>query len=408
MARRLFVTSGPDQGKAFPLREGAALVVGSSPKSCDICLTDPNVSRLHCTVVLAAGLVTVVDLKHSKGVFVGGKQVQRYEMHVGGVIQIGDSQLRLEFAKGDASAVETVSDAGGGEAPAGDLTDLAGRKLAHYELGKVLGSGRCGVVFRAKDLKTGQAVAVKVFPAEFPANQDELQRFCKAVKAVLPARHPRLVAVLGSGKAGPYCWMARELVEGKSVAALVKQLATRETIDWRYAYRVVRHAGEALGYAHGHRMRHGNVTPQNILWDSAAKEAKLNDLLMADALDGSVLLRNVLEDKLLAELPYLAPEAFEEGAYVVDELRDLYALGVVGYEVVTGALPYEGETPDATLEEIRRGTPRRPTAHERSIPPEFEAVVLKLMAKLQEDRYQSARELLADLERIDAEEEAAV
>src|SRR3954453_6450567 len=118
MARRLVVLSGPDQGKAFPLREGAALVVGSSPKSCDIPLTDPNVSRLHCTVVLAAGLVTVVDLKHSKGVFVGGKQVQRYEMHVGGVFQIGDSQLRLEFAKADASAVETVADpAAGGEAP---------------------------------------------------------------------------------------------------------------------------------------------------------------------------------------------------------------------------------------------------------------------------------------------------
>src|SRR5579871_5995994 len=95
MSKQLLVIEGPDQGRVFPLA-GKALVVGSSNKNTDICLSDPYVSRLHCKVELEDDRVVVSDLKNSKGTFVNGTQVTRQELHPGDVLRVGNSQLRLE------------------------------------------------------------------------------------------------------------------------------------------------------------------------------------------------------------------------------------------------------------------------------------------------------------------------
>src|SRR5207237_1350805 len=98
------------------------------------------------------------------------------------------------------------------------LGELAGRTLGHFQLGAVLGQGHCGIVFRAHDLKTDQAVALKVLPPIFPADDAEMQRFVRAMKPAFALHHPGLVALRGLGRTGPYVWLAAELVEGESVA----------------------------------------------------------------------------------------------------------------------------------------------------------------------------------------------
>jgi serine/threonine-protein kinase len=407
MVKRLIVIEGTDQGRAFALPDAGSLLLGTSDRSTDVCLSDPYVSKLHCTVVLAAGRVIVADLKNSKGTFVNDKQVTRQEMQPGDVLRIGNTLLRLEV-EGETAEAPAVSEADPGDGAHVQVTrleELSGHTLGHYKLLNVLGKGHCGVTFRATDLKGNQPVALKVLWPQFPDGSEELKRFIRAVKKVLPVRHPHLVPVLGSGKAGMYCWIAQEYVAGESVAQLVRRLRDAHKSDWRFAYQVVHQVGQALQFAHRQHLRHSNITPCNILWQAGTHLAKLNDLVMAEAMAGSLLQRTTLEQKFLAELPYMAPEMTEDGAFI-DDLSDLYSLGCVAYELLTGRPPYQGKSPEETIDLIREGVPVRPTQHSRQIPVEFESVVLKLLARRQEDRYPSAGEVLSDLESIAAKEGA--
>jgi serine/threonine protein kinase len=401
MTKHLLVIEGPEQGRVFPLA-GGALVIGSSNKNTDICLNDPYVSRLHCKVEMRDDRVIVHDLKNSKGTFVNGTQVTRQDLQAGDVLRVGNSQLRLVA---EASAVVPPNAEGVVYQPPTWLEELPGQTLGPYQVGSILGAGRHGIVFKATGTRSGHVVALKVLAPDFPADDDELQRFIRVVKPVLPLRHPHLVSLHGAGKAGAFCWLAGDFVEGKTAAHLARKPRGEDESDdggdddWRTAFRLATHVARALGFVHRSRLRHTNITPHNILWHEASETARLNDLVLAAAIEGSAMQRRMQEKKLLAELPYLPPEQIEENAFI-DDLSDLYSLGVVTYEVLTGHLPYKGDTPEDTIAQIREGMPMRPAKHRQGIPPDFERAVLKMMALRQEDRYSSAAELQADLERI--------
>jgi eukaryotic-like serine/threonine-protein kinase len=400
MSKNLLVIEGPDQGRVFPLA-GRALVVGSSNKNTDICLNDPYVSRLHCKIELIDDRVVVHDLKNSKGTFVNGTQVTRQDLQPGDLLRVGNSQLRLQA---EAGAVPPNAE-GVVQQPPTWLEELSGHTLGPYQVESILGAGRHGVVFKATGTRSGQVVALKVLAPDFPANEEELQHFIRIVKPVLPLRHPHLVTLHGAGKSGSYCWLAGDLIEGQTAAHLARAHRDEndededDADDWRTALRMAMHVARALGFVHRNRLRHSNITPNNILWHAASESARLNDLVLGEALAGSALRQRVQEKKLLAELPYLAPEQFDENAFV-DDLSDLYGLGVVTYEVLTGQLPYKSDTPEQTIELIREGMPLRPTKHRPGLPPDLERAVMKMMALRQEDRYSSAAELQSDLERI--------
>jgi serine/threonine-protein kinase len=152
-----------------------------------------------------------------------------------------------------------------------------------------------------------------------------------------------------------------------------------------------------LDCLHRHRTVHGNITPRNVLIGREDHATKLTDLGLGPALAGSRLLVAVLEKKLLAELPYLAPEQAEPGAFV-DDLADLYAVGAVAYALATGRPPVTGGSPEDVLDAVRNGRVVKPSAVYRKVPAAFEAVLLKLLAKAQEDRYPTPASLLEDLE----------
>ena len=170
------------------------------------------------------------------------------------------------------------------------------------------------------------------------------------------------------------------------------------------AARVAIDLAKALGCLHEHKLLHGNLTPRNVLIRAADKGAKLTDLMLAQSLEGSRLQAAVAERKLLAELPWMAPEQVDPKAFV-DHLADLYGLGAVVYTLLTGQPPFAAASPAETIERIHTAQVARPTALQREVPASFERVVLKLLARRQEDRYQSAAELLADLQEIAQEHE---
>src|SRR5262249_2368143 len=149
--------------------------------------------------------------------------------------------------------------------------------------------GASSVVFKARDLdEGGTVVALKVLHPEFSKDEDEMQRFVRAMKTMMPHRHPNLVALHGAGKTGAHCWVAMEYVEGESLTSVIARIGVAGMLDWKHAFRVGTHIGRALEYAHSHSIIHRNVTPQNILIRSADKVAKLGDLMLAKALEGTL------------------------------------------------------------------------------------------------------------------------
>lgn len=414
--KRLKVIDGGDQGRAFRLPASGTLTVGKTGGHADIGLQDLYVTRVHCSLTIENGVITVTHVEGQNGTLIDGQKISRPQvLKPGCVLRVGNSHLRLEvgpFAdesgavrpvvpKGDGSGVLRALPKPPPPKPTDPMSQLEGHALGPYQVATILGRGFTGAVFQATNAKTGQAVALKVFAAEFPASPAELEHFAQEFKAVQQVRHPNLVTMLGAGRSGAHCWIARELVAGESAADVIGRIAEGEKPSWTRGARVAIHLARVLECLHEHRLVHGNITPRNVLLREGDRAAKLSDLRVAQALEGSQLQRAVLEKKLLAELPYLAPEQAEPGAFV-DDLADLYAIGAVAYALVTGRPPATGKTPADILDQIREGRVVKPSSVYKKVPAEFDRVVMKLLARHQEDRYPTAGALLADLEPIAA------
>src|SRR5262249_39105575 len=159
---------------------------------------------------------------------------------------------------------------------------------------------------RAEDTKTGATVTLKILAPEFPAANEELTQFARALKTAPQLHHPHLVTLHGAGKTGALCWIAREYIEGDSAAVHIQRVSDGAKFSWNRAARVAIHLARALSFLHRHKVYHGNITPVNVLLRTEDKQTKLADLMLLQALDGSQLQQSYLETKLQAELAYLA------------------------------------------------------------------------------------------------------
>jgi len=285
------------------------------------------------------------------------------------------------------------------------MGDLTGHTLKRFVVGPVLGRGQYGIVFRAQDCENRHTVALKVIAPEFPhgdkTTQDkEIQRYSQSVTTWMASDHPNIVAAPAAGRTGPYCWIALEFMDGGSLAQIIERFDGTIGMDWEQALRVAVHIGRALEFNRSHRIIHGNLTPRNILVRASDQTYKLNDLTLAKALRNSALYRTTLDRKLTAEVHFLSPEQADGGSSFIDHLCDLYSLGAILYVLVTGRSLYHAETVEETLDQIRSEAPVRPRKHQKSIPREFESVIMNLLAKRQEDRCSSPTALLDDLNRI--------
>ncbi|HMF13712.1 MAG TPA: FHA domain-containing serine/threonine-protein kinase [Gemmataceae bacterium] len=419
MAWQLLVIDGADKDRRFPLADDGTTTIGSSRKNCDVVLHDLYVSRSHCHVGVMEDRVMVADMESASGTFINGQRITQQEMRSGDVLRVGNSHLRLQPLEGDADADVVEAEAAEEEeavevveveaekTPAERLAELEGQTLGHYEVGSLLGKGHRGMVFRAKDLKTQQVVALKVLLPEFPGGDGEMQVFVKALKLAMPLQHEHLVKILGAGKHGAFTWMAQEYVEGESLAQVLERMGSPGKLTWKHALRLGLHVGKALQFIHKNRQIHGNLTPANVLVRFSDKFVKLNDFLLDKALEGSKLQAAMLKAKLVAEMGYLAPEQTEPGAYV-DHLADIYSLGALMYARMTCQPPFKGKTPEETLTMIRKAKLAPPSAHQEAIPEELDDVVMKMLARRQEDRYARVGDVLSDLEKVAEEQEVEV
>jgi len=393
MSGKLVVTAGPDKGRVFTLQPGTALQVGRS-QATPTKLADAAVSRVHCEIEISDAGAILHNIS-ANGTLVNGRPAGEHQLLPGDVIRIGNTELRYVLEEGsEASTVVQPAPTVGQP-----LTSLVGKALGRFAIEAVIARGSTGVVFKAKDNDNSQTVALKVLNPEVSQNEEEMQRFVRAMKTMLPVRHANLVAIYGAGKTGPYCWTAMQYVDGESLTKVIQRIGVAGMLDWKYAFSVAVHVGWALEYAHGQSIIHRNVTPQNLLYRSSDKVFLLGDLMLAKALEGSLAQQVTRPGEILGDLAYMAPER-TRGAEHVDGRSDLYGLGATAYALLTGRPPCGEGAPAEVVQRIRTLEPDKPKKYQLSIPDQFQGVVLKLLAKRPEDRFQTATDLLTDLQRV--------
>ena len=400
MNRQLVVTGGPDQGKVFSITDGKTLVIGRGQAS-NSQLTDPHVSRVHCEAEVDGGTVLLIDCGSAGGTLVNSKPIERQELQPGDVIRIGQTQLSYQLEGVQEQSTLVTPDLSKPKPPpkGKPLKELIGESFSHYRLDKVLAKGLTGLVFLGHDTKKERSVAVKVLGPEFSGDEENMQRFVRAMKTMLPVRHENIVSIYAAGKNGPFCWVAMEYVDGEHLAEVIHRIGAAGQLDWRNAFYVALHIARALDAAYEHKIIHRNITPRNILLRTEDKVAKLGDLMLAKALEGSLAKQITQPGQLVGEVAYMSPER-TRSLSEVDGRSDIYGLGATVYALLTGRPPFEGDSLPEMINTIRNTAPVKPKEYQLSIPDLFQDVVLRMLEKRPDDRHQTPRELIKELVHI--------
>ena len=267
---------------------------------------------------------------------------------------------------------------------------LAGR----YELIEKIGEGGMAVVYKARCRLLNRFVAIKILRPEFTKDETFVDNFKKESQAAAGLTHPNIVSVYDVGKEGNINFIVMELVEGKPLSQII---AEKGRLDYKEAINVARQVASALSLAHKNQIIHRDVKPHNVLITSTGV-AKLADFGIARAVTNSPVVDGT-NNKVMGSVHYLSPEQ-ARGSYL-DERSDIYSLGIVLYEMLTGKVPFDGDNAiSIALMHINEPmTP--PTQLVSGIPPQLERVVMKATDKYQTNRYASADELIAELDNID-------
>ncbi len=268
-----------------------------------------------------------------------------------------------------------------------DLHERLSNALSdRYELGRELGRGGMAVVYLATDLKQGRQVALKVFQPDVAAAMGPA-RFQREIEIATRLEHPHILSLYDSGEAEGLLYYVMPYVEEES---LRQRLDREGQLPIEDALRIAREMAEALDYAHEQGVVHRDVKPGNVLLQRG--HALLADFGVARALEDAGGDRLTKTGVSVGTPHYMAPEQ-ATGAEAADARSDVYAVGAVLYEMLTGEPPYTGATPQAVLARRLAGPPTPIPVLRETVPPELDAVVQKSMARSAADRWQSAGDL---------------
>ena len=391
---QLVVTQGPDTGRTFSLEDGTALLVGRG-QDATAQLTDPHCSRSHFQLQVQDDQILLKDLGSRSGTIVNSTAVDEKRLGPGDVIQIGQTQLRVE-GPGMADQTVAISDT---DIVSGSLDSMVGQKIHHYEIESVISRGATSIVFRARDTEKDRVVALKVLLPEISTDEEEMQRFIRAMKTMHPIKHTNIIRILNAGKTGNHVWVALEYVDGESVAAMIQRIGSVGMLDWRHAFRVCLHIARALEEAAEHQIVHRNITPENILVTKEGGVAKLGDMMLAKALEGTKAEQITRPGQLVGPIPFMPPER-TTGANEADCRSDIYSLGATVYALLTGRPPVEGSSLPDLIMKIRDEEPVKPKEFQLAIDDMFEGIVMRMLAKRPDERFQHPSNLVKELERI--------
>ena len=266
---------------------------------------------------------------------------------------------------------------------------LAGR----YELIEKIGEGGMAVVYKGKDRLLNRYVAIKILRPEYTKDEQFIESFKRESQASARLSHPNIVGVYDVGKEGNIHFIVMELIDGKVLSEVIKE---KGRIEYKEAISIIRQVASALSLAHKNQIIHRDIKPHNILITSTGV-AKLADFGIAKAVSAATIVGG--SSKIMGSVHYFSPEQ-ARGAYV-DERSDIYSLGVVLYEMLTGHVPFDGDNP-VSIALMHINDPIPPLTKEvPAIPPQLEKIVNKATEKYQSNRYKDVDEMIRDLDDIE-------
>ena len=265
-----------------------------------------------------------------------------------------------------------------------------GKKLdGRYELLELIGVGGMADIYRARDIQENRIVAVKILKTEFAGSDEFLRRFRNESKAIALLSHPNIVKIYDVGFTEKVQFIVMEYVDGITLTDYIEQ---QGVLKWRDAVHFTVQILRALQHAHDRGIVHRDVKSSNImlLRDGTIK-----------VMDFGIARFNrennkTMSEKTIGSVHYISPE--QARGDITDERSDIYSVGVMLYEMLTGKKPYDGDTPVAIALKHMQSTPQKPTELNSTIPEGLEQIVLRAMQKEPTARYQTAGEMITDLE----------
>ena len=280
---------------------------------------------------------------------------------------------------------------------------LAGQTIGHYKISKRIGAGGMGEVYLATDVTAGRKAALKILPMHFTGNAERLKRFRQEARAVVALNHPNILTVYEIGEDHSIHYMASELIEGETL----RQRLARGRMELSEAVDVAIQVASALSAAHNAGIVHRDIKPENIMLrpDGYVKVldfgiAKLGeqDVPATMPKEDALLLVETSLGSILGTVRYMSPE--QAYGAPVDQRTDIWSLGVILYEMVTGHVPFTGETARAAMHSILETELPPLGNYFKHAPAELQQIISKALRKDRRERYQSAGELLQELKNL--------
>ena len=268
--------------------------------------------------------------------------------------------------------------------------DLEGRLLGNrYEILERIGNGGMAMVYKAKCHVLNRFVAVKILRDEFTTDQEFIKRFEVEAQAAASIVHPNIVSIYDVGREGNLYYIVMELIQGKTLKEII--IEERGPLPWKWSVNIAIQIASALEVAHKNNIVHRDIKPHNIIITEDGV-AKVTDFGIAKAVSNSTI---TAFGTTIGSVHYFSPE-HARGGYT-DAKSDLYSLGVVMYEMLTGKVPFDADTPVSVALKHMQEEPRPPKELNENIPQAVNQIILKAMRKDVNLRYQSAALMLADL-----------
>jgi serine/threonine protein kinase/Tfp pilus assembly protein PilF len=267
---------------------------------------------------------------------------------------------------------------------------MIGKTISHYKILKKLGEGGMGEVYLAKDLDLERKVAIKFLPPHLTKNRENVKRFKREAKAAASLNHPNIVTIHEIGAENDQTYIVMENVDGESLRTKIENGVR----DLNEVLEIAKQICKGLSEAHKADIVHRDIKPENIVIDSRG-HVKILDFGIAKLKGSSKLTK---ETSTLGTIQYMSPE--QALGEELDCRSDIWSMGVVLYEILTGDTPFEGEYDQAVIYSILNDEPEELRINRSNIPIELEQIVIKSLVKEKENRYQDIAEILTDLKKV--------